>query len=183
MAKQFPEITQEFKEFIEEQHIFFTGTAMKDGYVNVSPKGMDSLRVIGANRIIWRNLTGSGNETASHLSKVNRMTLMWCAFDGKPLILRCYGKAKVYHNTDKEFTEWNALFPPSNGARQIFDVQIDLVQSSCGFAVPLMDYKADREILEKWAVNKGKEGIKEYWKEKNRISMNGIESGIPVQEK
>lgn len=151
---------------------------MADGLVNVSPKGMDSLRVVDPKRIIWRNLTGSGNETATHISQVNRITLMWCAFEGKPLILRCYGSAKVYHEKDAEFAEYNALFPDNVGARQIIDIEVDTVQTSCGFAVPFMDYKEDREVLAKWAENKGKEGVRDYWKEKNTVSLDGVATGI-----
>jgi hypothetical protein len=178
MAKILPEITEELKIFIENQHIFFTGTAMVDGHVNVSPKGMDSLRVVGAHKIVWRNLTGSGNETAAHLQQVNRITLMWCAFDGKPLILRCYGKAKVYHERDEGFEKLNSLFPESVGSRQLIEVDVDIVQTSCGFAIPFMDYKEDRDVLKKWTESRGREGIREYWQEKNTTSIDGKPTGI-----
>lgn len=178
MAKIIPEITEDLKKFIDAQHIFFVGTAMKDGKVNVSPKGRDSLRVMGPKKILWRNLTGSGNETAAHIQKVNRITIMWCAFEGKPMILRCYGTAKVYHERDAEWEELNGLFPESNGARQVYEIDVDTVQTSCGFSVPLMDFKEDRDVLEKWAEKKGRDGIKDYWKEKNTKSFDGAETGI-----
>lgn len=100
MGKQFDEISDQHKKFIEEQHMFFTGSAAPTGRVNISPKGMDSLRVMGPNRVVWMNLTGSGNETAGHMLKDTRMTLMWCSFTTKPIILRCYGTAKTYHIND-----------------------------------------------------------------------------------
>ena len=163
MAKIHPQISEELKSFIEAQHIFFTGTAMKDGRVNVSPKGMDSLRVTGPNKIIWRNVAGSGNKTATRLQHVNRINLMWCALEEKPLILRCYGSAKIYNEKDSEFAQYNALFPVSNGARKIFEVDVDTIQTSCGFAVPLMDFKEERQVLAKWAENKGLQGSRNYW--------------------
>ncbi|WP_341225208.1 pyridoxamine 5'-phosphate oxidase family protein [uncultured Arcticibacterium sp.] len=178
MAKIHPEISEDLKKFIEAQHIFFVGTAMQDGKVNVSPKGGDALRVIGPNKIVWRNLTGSGNETAAHIKKVNRITLMWCAFEGKPMILRCYGTAKAYHERDAEWEELNGLFPPNNGARQVYEIDIETVQTSCGFSVPFMDFKEDRNVLDKWAENKGRDGIKDYWQEKNTKSFDGAETGI-----
>jgi hypothetical protein len=111
-------------------------------------------------------VTGSGNETATHLQHVNRITLMWCAFEGKPQILRCYGSVKTYHETDDEFEEFNASFPEGNGACQIFEVEVDTVQTSCGYAVPLMDFKEDRDVLAKWAEHKGRNGIRDYWAKK-----------------
>ncbi len=178
MSSKFSSISEEQRVFIEQQAIFFVGTAAEEGRVNISPKGRESLKVLDANRIVWRNLTGSGNETASHLISANRITLMWCAFEGKPLILRCYGTAKVFHVTDKEFNELNSLFPQDNGARQLFDIQVDLVQTSCGFAVPLMKFESERDILKNWSDQKGKDGIKEYWKEKNVLNLDGKSTGI-----
>ncbi|MCB0854339.1 MAG: pyridoxamine 5'-phosphate oxidase family protein, partial [Bacteroidetes bacterium] len=111
MAKKFDEISPLLEEFILKQKIFFVGTARSTGTVNLSPKGMDSLRVLGPNKVIWLNLTGSGNETAAHIMENDRMTIMFCAFEGNPLILRLYGKAKVYHQRDKEYQEYIANFP------------------------------------------------------------------------
>ena len=111
MAKQFPEIDETQRKFIEEQHLFFVGTAAPDGRVNISPKGMDSLRVLDPNRIAWMNLTGSGNETAGHLLETDRMTLMWCSFTTRPLILRTYGTARTLHRGDAGWDELAELFP------------------------------------------------------------------------
>jgi Pyridoxamine 5'-phosphate oxidase len=173
MGKRLTAITPALEQFISKQAIFFVGTAASEGNVNVSPKGMDSFRVLDTNRIVWLNVTGSGNETAAHLLENQRMTIMFCAFEGSPLILRLYGTAKTYHERDAEFAMLKALFPPLAGARQIFDMKVDLVQTSCGMAVPLMDFKSERTALNDWAEHKGDEGIKEYWAEKNRVSLDG----------
>jgi len=173
MATQFDALNEALTKFIESQRIFFCGSAGPEGRVNISPKGMDSLRVLGPNRIIWRNLTGSGNETAGHLALINRMTLMWCGFETKPLILRAYGTARTLHPRDDDFDALNANFPPSMGARQIYDVAIDMVQTSCGYAIPFMDYKSERETLKNWAENKGPDGIADYWDKRNQSTIDG----------
>ncbi|MCA9403131.1 MAG: pyridoxamine 5'-phosphate oxidase family protein [Candidatus Omnitrophica bacterium] len=173
MGKHFATIPDNLKNFIAVQKIFFVATAGDEGRVNLSPKGMDSLRVIGSSRIVWLNLTGSGNETAAHVRENGRMTLMWCAFDGPPMILRIYGSARVVHTRD---TEWNELIGhlnPLPGARQIFDLTVDLVQTSCGFAVPRYDYGGDRDQLIKWAHTKGEDGIHRYWEDNNQTSLDG----------
>jgi len=178
MGKRLEHITPELAEFIQHQKIFFVGTAAEEGRVNISPKGTDTFRVLGENKIVWLNLTGSGNETAAHLIKNNRMTIMFCAFEGKPMILRLYGTAKIYHNRDQEFDEYIQLFPPVSGSRQIIEMMVDLVQTSCGFAVPYMDFKEERTILNSWADKQGEEGIQKYWAEKNVKSIDGFETKI-----
>ncbi|WP_111670947.1 pyridoxamine 5'-phosphate oxidase family protein [Algoriphagus litoralis] len=178
MGKQLEVITPELTKFIENQRIFFVGTAAESGRVNVSPKGTDSFRVIDSNTIVWLNLTGSGNETAAHLLKNDRMTIMFCAFEGNPMILRLYGHSKIYHNRDPEFKQYIDLFPANTGSRQIIEMQVDLVQTSCGFAVPFMDYKEDRETLNSWSIKQGYDGIAEYWERKNTKSIDGFETGI-----
>ncbi|WP_299962793.1 pyridoxamine 5'-phosphate oxidase family protein [uncultured Roseobacter sp.] len=178
MATQFDHISDVLTKFIHAQHIFFVGTAAPEGRVNVSPKGMDSLRVLGPNRIVWRNLTGSGNETAGHLAALNRMTLMWCGFEAKPMILRTYGTARTLHPRDGDFAALNALFPASPGARQIYDVAVEMVQTSCGYAVPFMEYAGKRDVLETWAENKGAEGVADYWKTRNQQTIDGAPTHI-----
>ena len=173
MGKRMPAIEPAIAEFIADQHLFFVGTAAPDGRVNISPKGMDSFRVLGPNRVIWLNVTGSGNETAAHLAETDRMTIMFCAFVGKPMILRLYGHARAIHTTDAEWDTLAVHFPALPGARQIFDVAVDLVQSSCGMAVPYFDYTGERTQLNQWAEMKGDEGIQHYWEEKNRVSLDG----------
>lgn len=173
MGQRYFEISEKLKEFIEDQKIYFVGTATTDGRVNVSPKGMDSLRVIGKNRVIWLNVTGSGNETSTHVQEIPRMTIMFTAFEGNPMILRLYGNAKVIHRNDNEWSELLPLFNPTPGARQIFDLSIDLVQTSCGMSTPLFEYVSERNQLKDWAIKKGEEGLKEFWEEKNQISIDG----------
>lgn len=173
MGQRYSEISDKLKQFIEDQKIFFVGTATADSRVNISPKGMDSLRVLGKNRVVWLNVTGSGNETSAHIQETPRMTIMFAAFEGNPMILRLYGNANVIHKNDSEWNELFSLFNPIPGARQLFDLTVDLVQTSCGMAVPFFDYVEEREQLKNWASNKGDAGIKEYWLEKNQISLDG----------
>jgi hypothetical protein len=178
MGQKFDALSDRLIEFIRQQHLFFVGTATKDSRVNISPKGMDSLRVMNANRILWLNVTGSGNETATHIEQNPRMTIMFAAFTGKPMILRLYGTAIAVHHNEPEWQRLYPLFDPLPGARQIFILDIDLVQTSCGMAVPLYEYAGDREQLNNWAEKKGQAGIEEYWREKNVLSIDGDASGI-----
>ena len=171
MGSRYPAIGLEHRAFIERQPMYFVATAAPDGRVNVSPKGMDSLRILEPDRVIWLNGTGSGNETAAHLLEHPRMTLMFCAFEGKPLILRLYGQARVVHPRDADWLELKSLLPDMVGARQIFDLTVDLVQSSCGMAVPLMDFQMQREDLsDYWRKNTDLDG---YWTRKNLTSLDG----------
>ncbi|MEL6660252.1 MAG: pyridoxamine 5'-phosphate oxidase family protein [Bacteroidota bacterium] len=178
MAKFFPQLSTALQNFIADQQMFFVATADVDGRVNLSPKGLDSLKVLGPERIIWLNLTGSGNETAAHLLAVNRMTLMFCSFAGNPLILRVYGTARAVYPGDEEWDTLVASFPRLDGARQIFDLQIESVQTSCGYAVPLYDYVGQRDRLFQWAEQKGEEGIKQYWVDRNAKSIDGKPTGM-----
>jgi len=175
---QFAEITGRFRSFIEQQKIFFVGTAARDGRVNISPKGMDTLRVLGPHRILWLNLTGGENESAAHLRETTRMTVMWCAFEDNPMILRAYGNATVIHPRDPSWDELAPLFPALPGARQIFDLTVDLVLRSCGMGVPLFEFRGHREALLHWAGKKGDNGLKEWWQEKNQVSLDGKPTGI-----
>lgn len=173
MAQGYTEINEKLNEFIRRQKIFFVGTACRDGRVNISPKGMDTLRIIGKNKVVWLNLTGSGNETAAHIAENSRMTIMFCSFEADTMVLRLYGRAKVFHPRDSEWGELNSLFQPIAGARQIIELDVDLAQTSCGFAVPCFEFKGERNQLRKWAENKGEEGIRKYWEESNRVSVDG----------
>lgn len=178
MGQTFDSISDKHRKFIEAQKIFFVGTADRFGRVGVSPKGLDSLRVTGPNQVIWLNLTGSGNETAPHVFNNDRMTLMFCSFDESPLILRLYGKAKAFHGKEPEWSQYIELFPPDPGARQLFLMDIDLVQTSCGYGVPIYDFVSERETLKEWSAKKGEEGIRKYWKEKNHTSLDGVGTRI-----
>jgi len=173
MGRRYSEITDELRRFIDEQKLFFVATATADSRMNLSPKGMDSLRVLGKNSLLWLNLTGSGNETSAHVQQDPRMTIMFCAFEGAPMILRLYGSARVFHPYDPEWGELIPNFKPLPGARQIFAFSVDLVQTSCGMAVPLMNYVADRDQLQHWAERKGEEGLRQYWFDKNQQSLDG----------
>lgn len=178
MGKRFDSLTEDHIAFIGAQHLFFTGTAARDGRVNVSPKGMDSLRILSPDRILWLNLTGSGNETAPHLADHPRITLMWCSFTTRPLILRAYGTARAVHRSDPDWPALAAHLPDQPGARQIVDCRIDLVQSSCGFAVPFMDFAAERPVLRSWAEGKGEAGLRDYWATRNALSLDDVPTGI-----
>ena len=181
MADQFPSIDSRLQAFIEAQPLFFTGTAAPDGRVNISPKGMESLRVLGPNRILWRNATGSGNETAAHMLADGRLTIMFCAFEGPAMILRLYGRGRIAARGSDEYARYLASAFDGNepaGARQIVIQEIDLVQTSCGYGVPLHDYKQERPTLVRWAEAKGEAGIADYWREKNRVSLDGLSTGM-----
>ncbi len=173
-------LTTPLRAFIERQHLFFVATAPSEGRVNLSPKGLETLRVLTRERIVWLSLTGSGNETAAHVGENGRMTLMFCAFDGKPLILRVYGRARLLHPRDEGWAELAGLFPPMAGARQIFDLAVELVQTSCGTGVPVMAYRHDRghEELLPFYDEMGPEGVEAYWRRKNAISLDGRDTGI-----
>lgn len=181
MAKQFPKMEPAHREFILRQHVFFTGSAAADGRVNVSPKGMDTLRVIDDATVAWLDLTGSGNETAAHVRAAGRLTLMFCAFEGPPTILRLYGRGRVLPRGGEDYRALLAAHFDGRetvGARQIVALDVDLVQTSCGYAVPFMDFRADRPGLVNWATAKGEEGLRAYRAEKNRVSLDGFPTGL-----
>jgi hypothetical protein len=178
MAERFTQLDDKHMAFIQKQHMFFVGTAGAEGFVNVSPKGMDSLRIINESTVAWLNLTGSGNETAAHVLENSRMTVMFCSFEKQPLILRLYGDATTTHPRDARWGELSALFPEYTGARQIFTLDVELVQTSCGYAVPYYTLQGERPTLDKWADNHGSAGINDYWQEKNTKSLDGKDTGI-----
>ena len=178
MSEQLSQLEEGHKKFINDQHLFFVGTAGAEGRVNVSPKGMDSLRVIDSGKILWVNYTGSGNETAAHVLECQRMTLMFCAFTGKPEILRIYGKARAIHPRDEDWEAAISQFPQVPGARQIFSLDIESVATSCGFSVPLYEHVGERDVLVQWAEKKGEDGVKRYWQDKNQKSIDGKPTGI-----
>ncbi|MEM1155172.1 MAG: pyridoxamine 5'-phosphate oxidase family protein [Pseudomonadota bacterium] len=178
MAEQFSALDQKHIDFIQQQHLFFVGTAGVEGRVNVSPKGMDTLRVRSPSEVVWLNLTGSGNETAGHVKENRRMTIMFCSFDKQPLILRLYGLAETIHPWNDDWSELSALFPEQPGARQIFRLGLDLVQTSCGYAVPRYDLVSERPTLKKWAQGKGDDGLRQYWQDRNTATLDGKPTGI-----
>lgn len=180
MAQQYDAISDRHRAFIQRQEMFFVATAARGGRVNLSPKGLDSLRVLDPHRVVWLNGTGSGNETAAHLLDVNRMTIMFCSFVRKPLILRLYGGAREVQPCDADWAALSALFPPMRGARQLYDVAVDVVQTSCGYGVPLMEVVGQRELMDAWAAKKGEDGLAAYHAEKNLESIDGLPTGLRV---
>lgn len=176
MAKFYESISEKLQEFIAAQHMFFVASAplSAEGHVNLSPKGQDCFRVLSPNRVAYLDLTGSGNETSAHLHENRRLTIMFCAFDGPPNIVRLFGTGRVVLPGDAEWAELKALYPQIPGARQIVVSDVHKVQTSCGFAVPLMDFIAERDTLTKWAENRGEDGLQAYWCEKNTTSQDGL---------
>jgi hypothetical protein len=175
MGKVLECITAELKAFIEAQPVFFVATAplSGEGHVNLSPKGLDSLRVLSPTRVAYLDLTGSGNETAAHLQENGRITLMFCAFTGSPRILRLYGTGEVVLPESPGWSELAGLFPEYPGVRQIIVAEVSRVQTSCGYAVPLMDFARQRDTLLRWAEAKG-ETLPMYRQEKNATSIDGL---------
>ncbi len=173
-------LNQALRRFIEAQKMFFAATAASDGRVNISPKGLDSLRVLSETKIIWLSLTGSGNETASHLRQHPRMTLMFCAFEGEARILRVYGSARAIYPDDPGWNDFLQNFPAMAGSRQVFELDIELVQTSCGTGVPLMHFVAERGPVEllPFYEKMGREGVRAYWSRKNSVSLEGKATGI-----
>ena len=174
MAKFFQELNAELQTFIAQQKIFFVATAMAEGRINLSPKGMDSFRIWDPQTVGFLNVTGSGNETAAHLAHQDRITLMFCSFEEKPLILRLYGHGQEIRPSDPDWATHLAQFPDLVGKRQIIRIKIDRIQTSCGYAVPFFDYQGEREQLLHWAEKKGEEGIRAYQRANNHTSIDGV---------
>ena len=177
MGKQFPGFEAPHLKLIEDSPLFFVGTAAAEGRVSISPKGGDSLRVLSPRRLLWRNITGSGNETAGHLRLINRMTVMWCSFVAKPMVLRAYGRARTIGPGDADWAEMNGHFPPHAGARQVFDMDVEMVQSSCGYNVPFMEFTGHRDKLDRWTEARVADGIAAYWDKTNRETIDAFPTG------
>lgn len=180
MAKFFDTINDKIRQFISEQRMFFTASApvSNTSRINLSPKGIDTFRVLDEKTVCYLDLTGSGNETAAHIKENGRLTIMFCAFADSPLILRLYGRGEVVHQTSEKWDELSVLFEDFAGARQIIVLNIESGQTSCGFAIPLYEFKEDRKMLIDWAENKGEDGIENYWREKNQTSIDGLPTGL-----
>jgi pyridoxamine 5'-phosphate oxidase-like protein len=178
MGKFYTEITPELKEFIAEQQMFFTATAAATGRINLSPKGIDTLRQLDDNTVAYLDLTGSGNETAALLEVDGRMTIMFCSFAGKPWILRLYGKGEVVQLDSERGRALHPLFGSMPGERHIIVLHVESAQTSCGMAVPLYEYKEQRDLLIDWAAKKGPDGMKEYRRAKNAVSIDGLPTGL-----
>lgn len=180
MAKFFTQIDADVTDFIERQRIFFVATAplAAEARINLSPKGMDTFRVIDQNQVAYLDLTGSGNETSAHLVENGRITFMFCAFEGPPNIVRLYGRGRVALPTDEDWERLASRFPSYPGVRQIIIADIDCVQTSCGFAVPIYEYQSERPTLIKWAEQKGETELAEYRMQKNTQSIDGLPTAL-----
>ena len=178
MAKFYASLTDDLQAFIGEQQLFFTASAIATGRINLSPKGVDSFRVLDSNTVAYLDLTGSGNETSAHLSVDPRITVMFCSFGPKPLILRIYGKGEVVRSGDNDWTTLSANFSLLPGTRQMVRIQVESVQTSCGMGVPEYEFMAHRDSLIQWAEKKGPIGIQDYWQAKNRVSIDGLSTHI-----
>ena len=173
-------ILPKHEEFIKKQRIFFVGSAPlnEEGHVNISPKGYDVLRIFSPNEVAYLDLTGSGNETSAHLIDNGRVTFMFLAFEGPPMILRLYGRGKVILPESSEWDNMAKHFEILPGSRQIVLANIDTVKTSCGFSVPFYSYNGERDTLKQWAENKSEQDLENYWKKKNSISMDEIVTPI-----
>lgn len=180
MGKQFEKIEPEHRAFIERQMMFFVASAPPEGRINVSPKGLSSFRVLGDNDVAYLDCTGSGNETRAHLmaSEDRRLTIMFCAFEGDPLILRLYGRAQSLLRGSSDYAALISHFEEVPGARQIVRLSVDLVQTSCGMGVPLYDFKQQRVNLVRYWTAQGLSNLRKYWGLKNMKSIDGLPTGL-----
>ena len=176
MGKTHPIINQAIADWIKDQKIFFVSTAPLDegGWINCSPKGMDSLRVLDEKSLAYLDLTGSGIETSAHLKENGRIVLMMCAFDGPPRIMRFHGKGVTHWKGSPDYDRLISLFEEYPGARSIIEINVERIGDSCGYSIPLMNYSGERDTLVKWAEKKGESGIEEYQAQKNARSIQGL---------
>jgi hypothetical protein len=176
MGKIRAEIDDEARRFIEAQHVFFVASAPLDtaGHVNLSPKGLDTFRILGPTTVAYVDFTGSGVETIAHLKENGRIVLMFCAFQGPPNIFRLYGHGRVVEPHQAEFAALAESFPDHENARSIVVVELTRVTDSCGYGVPLFKYEGERTQLHAWARHRGPEGLRAYREEKNRRSIDGL---------
>jgi len=176
MGKEYPEIDTKIRTWVEKQKIFFVATAplAGDGMVNCSPKGMDSFRILGPRTVAYLDLTGSGVETIAHLRENQRIVIMMCAFEGPPQIIRFHGKGRVLQKGSTDYDAQISHFEEYPGARAIIIIDVDRISDSCGYSVPYYDYKGERDVLLKWAKNKGDDGVSDYQANNNRKSLDGL---------
>jgi hypothetical protein len=176
MGRYMTSINETHERFIHAQTLFFVGSAPLDaaGHINLSPKGLDTFRILGPHMVAYLDLTGSGVETIAHLRENRRIVLMFCAFQGPPNILRLHGSGRVVEPSSAEFGDLAARFPTYMSTRSIIVVDVSRVSESCGFGVPLMKYEGERSQLHEWARKKGPEGLVAYRKEKNRVSIDAL---------
>jgi len=185
MATQYDQLTLALQSFIKAQPLFFVATAplSEQGHVNLSPKGYDTFRILSPHQVAYLDLTGSGNETSAHLAENGRITFMFCAFRGTPQILRLYGRGETVLPGADRWEELLAIFPGYPGIRQIILASIDLIHTSCGYGVPLMELQQDRETLTRWATSKGEEGLVNYRRANNSTSLDGLPTPLAQHDK
>jgi hypothetical protein len=176
MGKFHDQIQPAHSEFIRKQHLFFVGTAplSAEGHINISPKGMDTFRQLSENKVAYLDFIGSGNETSAHTLENGRITFMFCSFQGPPNILRLYGNGRSVLPGTGEWETYAALFGTYPNVRQVIVADIHLVQTSCGYGIPLYDYVRERQIMSEWAAKKGEDGLSAYIQEKNLASIDGL---------
>ncbi|MCB9555482.1 MAG: pyridoxamine 5'-phosphate oxidase family protein [Deltaproteobacteria bacterium] len=179
MAQFFDQLEPAHVAFVGAQPLFFVATSAVNARISLSPKGIDSFRVLAPDRVGYLDLTGSGNETAAHLQQDGRITLMFCSFSSKPLILRIYGRGRAVAPADGEFAQLSTAFPQIVGLRQLIVVDVSSVQTSCGYGVPRMDFVAQRDTLLRWAEKKGEDGLRAYRQANNRRSIDGAAVRLP----
>ena len=176
MSKIFEAIDEKLARFIGEQHLFFVATAplASGGYINLSPKGLDSFRILDPKTVAYLDLTGSGVETIAHTRENGRITLMFCAFNGPPKVLRLYGRGEAFEPGAPRFAQLQPLFPEIIGTRAIIVVSLERIADSCGYAIPNYEYRGERDQLIKWAQHRGADGLDEYRESHNRVSIEGL---------
>mgnify|MGYP000458413050 CR=1 FL=1 len=181
MSLNHTELSNEHINFIDNQNIFFVGTISENGHINLSPKGQDSIRVINSSTIVWRNLTGSGNKSFSHILNNPRMSMMFCAFNGTPLILRICGQARALHRNDLEWSKYIDLFSHNIDSRQIFIFDISQVESSDGLSVPLFSYQGNRDYSDYWSQHQHRKDIEGAKSKKNQRNMDDLKTDLIKQ--
>jgi len=177
MGKPHDEIDDDLRAFIQTQRMFFVATAPldADGHVNLSPKGLDTVRILGPRQVAYLDYVGSGGETIAHLRENGRIVLMWCALEAAPKIVRLHGRGEVLAPHDTDYQRLRPLFPETPvGGRTIIVVTVHRIATSCGFGVPLYRFERDRAQLPEWADRKGAEGLREYQRAKNATSIDGL---------
>ncbi len=176
MSKLFETIDSGLARFVEAQKMFFVASAPLDpnGHINLSPKGLDTFRILGPKTVAYLDFTGSGVETIAHLRENGRVVVMFCAFDGPPKILRLHGRGKAIEPGDPSFGEMRSRFPDYPGVRAVIVVEVERIADSCGYAVPVYRYEGERDQLVRWAENKGPEGVTDYQSKNNLRSIDGL---------